>query len=477
MLAILAPILVFGLVIFVHELGHFIAAKSVGVYAPRFSIGFGPSLFRKRWGETEYILAALPLGGYVRMASRLDEDAAFLEGGSERAPQLENPDYDPNAMIPFGPVPIPENRLFESKPLPARLFILIAGVTMNVLLTFVIAIGIALHYGNPVITTRVIGQVRPLPNAPAFEQLQAGDTILAVNGSPVRNWEDVARDIVASKDSVVFRTSRITVHQPLGAGGAGAPSPEQIISSLDFERPAVLDAILPGGRADQAGLQSGDSIVAIDGRPVSTWGQLVGVVSASPDRTLRLTVVREHRTLDVTVMPKPTPDTLPATQEIRTVGKIGASSRIPTSREPMSVGAAVSAGSRMTLFMAGAIVDIVKKLVTREISVSQLSGPVGITRMSVEAARSGLESLLTLIALLSVNVAILNMLPIPILDGGQILINVLESAKGKPFSLRTREYILRFGLLAIALLFVVVMYNDTHGFFARLANWFGRLRG
>jgi regulator of sigma E protease len=127
--------------------------------------------------------------------------------------------------------------------------------------------------------------------------------------------------------------------------------------------------------------------------------------------------------------------------------------------------------------MGGAIVDIVKKLVTRQLSVRQLSGPVGITQMSVEAARSGFESLFSLIALLSINVAILNMLPIPILDGGQILINVLESAKGKPFSLRTREYILRFGLLAIALLFVVVMYNDTHSWFTRLANWVGKLRG
>src|SRR5690242_13644328 len=132
MLAILAPILVFGLVIFVHELGHFLAAKAMGVYAPRFSIGFGPSLFRKRWGETEYILALLPLGGYVRMASRLDEDAAFLEGGAERAPVATDRDYDPNAMIPFGPQPIPEHRLFESKALPARLLILFAGVTMNV---------------------------------------------------------------------------------------------------------------------------------------------------------------------------------------------------------------------------------------------------------------------------------------------------------------------------------------------------------
>jgi regulator of sigma E protease len=163
---------------------------------------------------------------------------------------------------------------------------------------------------------------------------------------------------------------------------------------------------------------------------------------------------------------------------VRTVGKIGAGPSIGiTRREPLGLGSAVKAGARTTWFMGGAIVDIVKKLVTRQLSVRQLSGPVGITQMSVEAARSGLESLFTLIALLSINVAILNLLPIPILDGGQILINVLESAKGKPFSLRTREYILRFGLLAIALLFVVVMYNDTHSWFLRLANWVAKLRG
>ena len=107
----------------------------------------------------------------------------------------------------------------------------------------------------------------------------------------------------------------------------------------------------------------------------------------------------------------------------------------------------------------------------------QLGGPIAIGRASVAAARNGIDELFYLIALLSINVAVLNLLPIPILDGGQILINVLESAKGKPFSLRTREYILRFGLLAIALLFVVVMYNDTHNWFARLASWVTKLRG
>jgi regulator of sigma E protease len=475
MLAILAPILVFGLVIFVHELGHFIAAKAVGVYAPRFSIGFGPALFRKRWGETEYILAALPLGGYVRMASRLDEDAALLEGGSETAPKPDSPDFDPNAMIPFGPLPIPERRLFESKPLPARLLILIAGVTMNVLLALVIGIGLALHFGRTVVPTRVLGQIRPLPNADALAQLHPGDTVLAVNGHDVHTWNDVLREMSRSIDVVVLRTNKATVTIPLGP--PNGPSIEDLVASIDFQRPAVLDTILEGGRAQAAGLQSGDSVVAIDGQPIRTWSELVSIVTRSPDRPLKFSVVRNGKPLDVTVTPKPTPDTVAATREIRTVGKIGAGPPTQSHRESLGLGAAVAAGARTTWIMGGAIVDIVKGLVTRRLSVRQLSGPVGITRMSVEAARSGLESLLTLIALLSVNVAILNLLPIPILDGGQILINVLESAKGKPFSLRTREYILRFGLLAIALLFVVVMYNDTHSWFAWIANWVGRLRG
>ena len=474
MLAILAPILVFGLVIFVHELGHFIAAKAVGVYAPRFSIGFGPALFRKRWGETEYILAALPLGGYVRMASRLDEDAARLEGGPEAAPSADSPDYDANAMMPFGPLAIPENRLFESKPLPARLLILIAGVTMNVLLAFVIGVALALEFGGAVVPVRVIGQVLPLPNAPALAQLQAGDTIVSVNGHPVANWENIAREITNSTDSVVIRTTRTTARIPLSPNG---PTARDVYAAFDFERPPVLEGVIDSSRAQQAGLQSGDSIIAIDGNRVRTWSDLVAVVNRSIERPLRFSIVRDGRPLDLTVTPKAVADTVRTTHEVRTVGKIGAASRIPTRREALAFGDAIATGARTTWFMGGAIFDIVKKLVTHRISISQLSGPVGITKMSVEAARSGLESLLGLIALLSVNVAIFNMLPIPILDGGQILINVLESAKGRPFSLRTREYILRFGLLAIALLLVVVMYNDTHSWFARLANWVGHLRG
>jgi regulator of sigma E protease len=172
---LLAFIFVLGVVVFVHELGHFLAAKLMGVYAPRFSIGFGRALWRRRWGETEYILAAIPLGGYVRMAPKEDETMAALEGGSEKpatAPETVGgsgarvvdeakraDDWDPNALAPFGPVPVPENRLFESKSLLARLFIMIAGVTMNVVLGFIVLSALAAYYGRPVITTRVIGEV------------------------------------------------------------------------------------------------------------------------------------------------------------------------------------------------------------------------------------------------------------------------------------------------------------------------------
>src|SRR3954471_24015752 len=167
-MALLAPILVFGLVIFVHELGHFLAAKAMGVYAPRFSIGFGPSIFRFRRGETEYVLAWLPLGGYVRMASRHDAETAFLEGGNEEqsAKQATDKDYDPNAMIPFGPKPVPENRWFESKPLWARLLIMIAGVVMHILLALFVAAALVYRQGQEIVPSTRIGIVRPVAAAP-----------------------------------------------------------------------------------------------------------------------------------------------------------------------------------------------------------------------------------------------------------------------------------------------------------------------
>ncbi len=467
MIAILAPIFVFGLVIFVHELGHFLAAKSVGVYAPRFSIGFGPALLRRRRGETEYILAAFPLGGYVRMASRHDEATAFLEGGSETAvaeKMKEDPRYDPEAMIPFGPKPVPEDRWFESKPLWARLYILLAGVTMNFILGLVVAIGLAMHYGRPVIATREVGAVRPIDGRPLLAQVQPGDTLLQVNGQPVRTWTQASRAIAESQDQVVIQTNRGSVTVPLNQ--PGSPSGTEVAQALDYRMPPVIGDLLPTEAAAKAGFQAGDSIVAIDGTPVRSWSEMVAIVANSAGRELRFEIARDGARETIAVTPRGMDSPHPVTgEQASNVGKIGAYAPDITSREPVSVVEAVQLGARTTWFMGTTIVTTVRDLVTRKVSVDQLGGPIAITRASVQAARSGFESLFYLIALLSINVGILNLLPVPILDGGQVVVNVLESARGRAFSLRTREYILRGGLIFILMLFVLVMFNDTRSLF------------
>jgi regulator of sigma E protease len=398
MLSYLAPLLVFGLVVFVHELGHFLAAKAVGVYAPRFSIGFGPALWRHRWGETEYVLALLPLGGYVRMASREDQATAFLEGGSEEPQQVPEvggnavppmvagseggKEWDPNAMKPFGPKPIPEHRWFESKPLVARLFIMIAGVTMNAVLAITLEVGTLAVYGREYL-------------------------------------------------------------------------------------PAVIDSVVAGRPAQRAGLVKGDSIASVDGQPIHDFQALVGHVSTAVGRAVSLEVVHDGVRRTISVEPESAEVENQVTGRKERVGRIYAVPRPKVARDPLPFSTAVAAGWDKTWENAGSIVQIVRGLFAGDVPTSQLGGPIAIGYVSVMAARGGIERLLQLIAFLSINVAVLNLLPVPILDGGQILLNVLEAAKGSAFSARTREYILRAGLLAIALLFALVMFNDIKGLLQR----------
>ena len=396
MLSWLAPIFVFGLVVLVHELGHFMAAKWLGVYAPRFSIGFGPALWRRRFGETEYVLSALPLGGFVRMASREDEATAFLEGGSEQpkvpaigasssptvtgephAVEARPKDWDPNAMVPFGPKPVPEDRWFESKPLWGRLIIMLAGVTMNAVLAIVVYSGLYVANGRAYI-------------------------------------------------------------------------------------PAVVDSVVAGRPAERAGLQRGDSIVAVNGTPVRMWTEVTEVISKSAGQELTLDVVRGGRPVAIRVTPELRSDTSDI-GTLEDVGRIGAGATRNVVREPLSLVESTVAGWNETWDKGGSVVRVVAGLVTGKVSVGQLGGPITIGRVSVEAARYGFQTLLSLVAFLSINVAVLNLLPIPILDGGQIVINVAEAIKGSAFTARTREYIMRAGLVAIALLFALVMFNDVKG--------------
>lgn len=384
----IAPLLVFGLVVFVHELGHFVAAKLVGVYAPVFSLGWGRRLFGIRRGETDYRVSVFPLGGYVRMATREDETMAGIEGGSDRgsldveAAPPPGALWDADSMAPFGPKPVPPERWVESKPVAARVFILSAGVLMNILLTLVVSSGIYYAYGSPY-------------------------------------------------------------------------------------RPAVIDSVVAGAPAAAAGLAGGDRIVAIDGEAVRAWDDVLDRITPVTSGTVTIEVERAGRQLSMTVAPEVVEAADPATGIMRRVGRVGIQVRDSVARDPVGLVQAVRAGGRATYGMAESVVRVLGGLVTGQVSARNLGGPIQIARTSVQAARSGAETLWSLIAFLSLNIAILNLVPIPVLDGGQILIVLAETVKGSEFSARTRELLARVGVLAVLALILLVTFNDIWSFFAR----------
>jgi regulator of sigma E protease len=390
MLAWLAPILVLGLVVFVHELGHFLAAKMVGVYAPRFSLGWGKAIWRWRpaGGETEYVISALPIGGYVRMASRDDETMAKIEGGTETAPpetEQQGPNWDPEAMVPHGPKSVPPDRWFESKPVLGRVFILMAGVTMNAILTVVVATSIYAGFGRAVV-------------------------------------------------------------------------------------PAVEDTVVVGKPAAAAGFQKGDSVVTLDGGAIRNWSEFLEGVSARPGATMTVGVVRGGAPVSLTVTAESRTEPDPGTGAPRTVGRIGMGPVNRVSREPVGFGQAIGLGWRSTVNMAGAVTGVLGGLFRGTVGVETLGGPIAIARTSVAAAKTGFEPLLTLIAFLSINLAVLNLLPVPILDGGQILLTLAEGVRGKPFSVRARELFLKVGVALILVLFAIVMFNDLRSL---VRSWIG----
>jgi len=392
MLKFAAPLLVFGIVVFVHELGHFIAAKLMRVYAPVFAFGWGPRLFGWKWGETDYRWSWFPIGGFVAMATKDSEAVSAIEGsvdvdGGASGEPAEVPGHqrgfnpiphDPNALRPFGPHPVPPDRWIESKSLPAKVFILSAGVIMNVVLALAVTTGV---------------------------------------------YKSMGREYV----------------------------------------PAVIDSIVAGRPAEAAGLQRGDSVVSVNGNPIREWDEMVELIGSSADRPLTLEVVRAGQPLTITVVPTLSDATDRVTGAPVKLGRIGAAPQARVLREQLGLLQALDRGWATTWEMGGGVIKVVGGLFSGAVSVKQLGGPIAIARTSFEAAKSGWENLLGLLAFISINLAVLNMLPIPLLDGGQILLRIIESAKGSEFSQRSQEMIMRVGVLCIALLFALVMFNDVSG--------------
>jgi regulator of sigma E protease len=439
-------LVVLGILVFIHELGHYWAAKMFGVWVHRFAVGIGPPVKRLsfRRGETEWAVAWLPLGGYVKMASREeDPSSGVLEGGAENAA-------------------VPPDRMFEAKPVWQRMVIILAGVTLNMAFAWLVFVGLALANGNLYDPTTTVGSIRgeALPEqARALEAIPTGTRIVAINGRPVESWDDVVRGITTGdSDPIIIEfASRPAVRVPLH--GDQLVERAELANALVPLHPAVIGTVSPGNPADRAGLQPGDSLVAIDGQPVGQWADAVRLIEAAPERSIAIGVVRDGAPVTVSATPR-AERAVEGDTGSRMVGRIGVGVRPPYVQVRYTLGGAIGAGTQATWVAAGTILRTVRGLLTRRIDSREVGGPILIGQLAAQSAQVGLGALLAFMALISVNLAVVNLLPIPVLDGGAFLMLSVEAVIRRPIPVRLREAVQMVGLVLIVLLMVLAFSND-----------------
>jgi regulator of sigma E protease len=446
LLTIGAVVVVLGVLIFVHEMGHFLAAKAVGIQVLRFSLGFGRPVLSWRRGETEYWISWLPLGGYVKMAGLEEEGiAGSLEGGK--------------ADVAVDPA-----RAFDRQPVWKRIIVILAGVTMNVVFAFVVYTGIAATVGSPELASTTIDSVtaRALPpGAEALASLRFGDRIVRVNGDTIRSWNalldhlltgpsDLQIEVAGRAQAIDVRLAdgKLTTRQALA----------QALVRLDPPRLGILE---PGRTALRAGLKPGDLLLRANGDSLRSWTDVLHTVWRSPGKAIQFDVLRDHTHLSVTVVPEIKTETDTASPRPRVYGAIGAGQDPPTVhlREPLM--RAVISGAQETWARALVVVGFLKGLVLRETSVRDVGGLLTVGQISGQVARLGLDWYLTFLAFFSVNLAVLNLLPIPILDGGQLVFLIAEAVRRKPLSLKLRMVLTQVGFVVLLAIMILALTNDA----------------
>src|SRR5688572_28881019 len=440
---IVSFVVVIGILILIHELGHFMVARWCGVGVERFSIGFGPVLFRWRGKETEYVLSAIPMGGYVKMMG----EESPMEGG---------------AALPFDP-----KKAFALKPLWARFLIVFAGPGMNFVLAAVIFAAVLATVGRPV-WPAAVGKVADGSPA-AAAGLRTGDLGIAVNDKPVDYWEDLERAVAESNGRpLTLRVRRGDAEQTVTL----TPRRKPVTDPIFKEQREVWDigagpqlipqisSVAPDSPAAKAGIQPGDVVVAVAGQPVYTPEDLVEAIRTRPGQPFEITVERDGKRLTLSVTPEPTKDKTPTGEEL-VVGKIQAGIATKAVRfEPYNPVQAVMYGTARTWDMTVLTVKGLWKLVSRQIDSSNIGGPIQIATEAGRQAKDGMASLALFTAIISVNLAVLNLLPVPMLDGGHLLFFIIEAILGRPLSLRKREVAQQVGFVLLMMLMVYALYND-----------------
>jgi regulator of sigma E protease len=424
--AVISVTIVLGIMIFVHEWGHFIAAKLAGVRVDVFSFGFGTRLFGVKRGDTDYRLSALPFGGYVRMA------------GDNPVETRTGADYE-----------------FLSKPRWVRVLIAVAGPTMNILLAFFVFWAIYWVVGVPYDTSLrhpavVVGTPQTIVSG-----VQTGDKILEVNGVATPTWDKALTRVeqVAPGETLKLKISRDGTEQVLSVK---VPEKRSVFELVGYpEMAPVVDEPGIGMPAEKAGIKSGDVIVAMNGKPVVTWPQLVEIVHHSDGKPVELVVRRNGKDIPMTITPVQGMD--PTGQSVWQIG-VAQKTQEGYERQGFTV-AARDAGLETYLNMKQ-IVEVIGGLFTGKVSMRQLQGVVGIARVSGQAAKRGPMDLIGLMAVISLNLGLLNLLPIPILDGGHVLLLAIEGGLRRDLSIAVKERFVQVGLVFLLGIFAFVMYSD-----------------
>ena len=436
MQTLVLTILVLGVLVFVHELGHFLTAKWAGIGVPRFSIGLGPRVVGVKVGETDYCLSAIPFGGYVKMAGMEGEEAfESLEGGS------------------VGEDAVPLEKRFESKTIPQRLVVISAGVAMNFLLGWAIYVGLAWKDGIPTVEGTTLSAVDTvaLREYPELARLREGDRIVSVDGETVSNWYEIGQAIDDGEGPVeIGLDSGQVVRVPLEDGDDRTDIAMGLVPLV----PAVIAEVEAEGPAAGAGLREGDRIVSIDGVETSSFGDVSEVVRPRPDRIVPVVVEREVdgevRRLSLTVRTGSTKAPRATDGRFVDVGWLGVGTKI--GRIDLGAVDAIAAGTQAAWRAGTLVLGGLYQLVTGQMSLRSLGGPVAIGQLTGHFARQGVGSLLAWVALFSINLAILNLLPIPVLDGGHILFLGIEGTRGRPLSARQKMRLSQVGLAFLVLL-------------------------
>ena len=454
-MTILATIVVLGVLIFVHEVGHFLAAKSVGIEVQRFSIGLGPTIFGFQRGETEYVISWVPLGGYVKMGGMDDEVMERLEGGAEEGAEggaVDKP-RQPRASD------------FDGKPIWARTFVISAGVIMNMLFAFAVYTGVNAAWGLQELAEDRLGRVRAEllpPGAEALAELLPGTRLISVGDRLVGHWGDV-RDgfLEAPAGPLTIVTSEpggevVEIDIP-----SDPQARAQILRGLAPWIDAEVGAVNPGSPAERGGLEAGDRVLVAGGVPMTNWYDFVDVVEARPGVRTELSLERGGRSLTRVVTPEATMEDHPVTGERVRVGKVGIFPPLgELAHRDVSLIQAVQLGYAETVGISALILGFLGDLVTGGVSPRSVGSIVTIGAASGQAAQRGMETFLRFMALFSVNLAVLNLLPIPILDGGHLVFLGIEAVRGKALSVEQRLRWSHFGFLIIMGIMLWALSND-----------------